>query len=412
MTEDDKIAIFKYGIIAPVVNDSSINQKQYFERAASREYDFPGKIERVRFNPRTFKKWLHIYRKLGYEGLKPSRRVDRGKSRKISYATGQAIAQLCDDYDFKTISNLYRYLIAEGIIKPENFTEVTLRNFLKANDITFDSQETNPRKAFEAPHVNILWTADFMHGPYVQEGKRKLKAYLCAIIDDYSRLITGARFFLYENSLSLQKTLKQAVLTYGVPQRFYCDNGKVFSSGYIHMVCAKLGTALIHSKPYDSPSRGKIERFFRTVRDMFMPNLYINHQRFTLEQLNVAFSHWLLDEYNNNIHRGINGTPMDRYLADIPNVTVKTITPAEADHYFHHTIFRLVRNDSTVTVNNISYEAPAKYIGKKIEIRFPLDNPEDFRIFENNTQCATLTKLDKHFNSETKIKYSMEDENV
>lgn len=64
-----------------------------------------------------------------------------------------------------------------------------------------------------------------------------------------------------ENSLSLQKTLKQAVLTYGVPQRFYCDNGKVFSSGYIHMVCAKLGTALIHSKPYDSPSRGKIERF-------------------------------------------------------------------------------------------------------------------------------------------------------
>jgi transposase InsO family protein len=412
MTEDDKIAIFKYGIIAPVVNDSSINQKQYFERAASREYDFPGKIERVRFNPRTFKKWLHIYRKLGYEGLKPSRRVDRGKSRKISYATGQAIAQLCDGYDFKTISNLYRYLIAEGIIKPENFTEVTLRNFLKANDMTFDSQETNPRKAFEAPHVNILWTADFMHGPYVQEGKRKLKAYLCAIIDDYSRLITGARFFLYENSLSLQKTLKQAVLTYGVPQRFYCDNGKVFSSGYIHMVCAKLGTALIHSKPYDSPSRGKIERFFRTVRDMFMPNLYIKYQRFTLEQLNVAFSHWLLDEYNNNIHRGINDTPMDRYLADIPNVTVKTITPAEADHYFHHTIFRLVRNDSTVTVNNISYEAPAKYIGKKIEIRFPLDNPEDFRIFENNTQCATLTKLDKHFNSETKIKYSMEDENV
>jgi len=217
MTEDDKIAIFKYGIIAPVVNDRSINQKQYFERAASREYDFPGKIERVRFNPRTFKKWLHIYRKHGYEGLKPSRRVDRGKSRKISYATGQAIAKLCEDYDFKTISNLYRFLIAEGIIEPENFTEVTLRNFFKANDITFDSQETKPRKAFEAPHVNILWTADFMHGPYVQEGKRKLKTYLCAILDDYSRLITGAQFFLYEHSLSLQKTLKQAVLTYGIP---------------------------------------------------------------------------------------------------------------------------------------------------------------------------------------------------
>ena len=67
MNEDDKIAIFKYGIIAPVINDSSINQKKYFEKAAERKYDVPGKIDRVKFHPRTFKKWLHIYRKQGYE---------------------------------------------------------------------------------------------------------------------------------------------------------------------------------------------------------------------------------------------------------------------------------------------------------------------------------------------------------
>jgi len=412
VTEDDKIAIFKYGIIAPVINDSTMSQKQYFEKAAAREYDFPGKVDRLTFNPRTFKKWLHIYRKEGYEGLKPSRRIDLGKSRKISMPMGEAIRKLCDEYDFKTISNLYRYLLTEGVIESENFTEVTLRNFLKSHNITFESQETKPRKAFEAPHINILWTADFMHGPYVREGKSKLKTYLCAIIDDYSRLITGAQFFLSEHSLSLQKTLKQAVLTYGIPQRFYCDNGKVFSSGYIHMVCAKLGTALIHSKPYDSPSRGKIERFFRTVRDMFIPNLYIEHKTFSLEELNAAFSKWLLDEYNINKHKSINDTPMDRYLADMPNVSMKTIVPAEADHYFHHTIFRKVKNDSTVTVDNCLYEVPAKYIGKKIEIRYPLDNPEDLRIFEDNNQTAALTKLDKHFNSEIRIAYLLEDDNV
>ena len=409
---DDKIAIFKYGIIAPVINDSSINQKQYFERASVREYDFPGKVDRATFNPRTFKKWLHIYRKEGYEGLKPSRRTDRGKSRKISMPLGERIHQLCEEYEFKTISNLYRYLLAEGIIEAENFTEVTLRNFLKANNVAFESQETKPRKAFEAPHINILWTADFMHGPYVTEGRKKLKTYLCAIIDDYSRLITGAQFYLSEHSLSLQKTLKQAVLTYGIPQRFYCDNGKVFSSGYIHMVCAKLGTALIHSKPYDSPSRGKIERFFRTVRDMFIPNLYIEHKSFSIQQLNEAFSRWLLDEYNINIHKSINDTPMDRYLADMSNVSIKTIVPSEADHYFHHTVFRTVKNDSTVTVNNCLYEVPAKYIGKKIEIRYPLDNPRDLRIFENNKQEAVLTKLDKHYNSESRIAYSREDDDV
>ena len=412
MTEEDKIVIFKYGIIAPVINDQSINQKKYFEKAAEREYDYPGKVERVTFNPRTFKKWLHLYRKQGYEGLKPSRRNDKGKSRKIIHEVQESIIQLCKEYEFKTISNLYRYLVSNEIIDPESFTEVTLRNFLKANAITFNSQSPVPRKAFEAPHINILWTADFMHGPYVRESKKKSKTYLCAIIDDYSRLITGALFFLSEHSLSLQKTLKQAVLTYGVPQKFYCDNGKVFSSGYIHMVCAKLGTALIHSKPYDSASRGKIERYFRTVRDMFIPNLYIKTNDFTLDVLNESFRQWLLDEYNNNTHKSINDTPMDRYLSDMANVKINNIDPAEADNYFHHSIFRKVKNDSTVTVDNVLYEVPSKYIGKKIEIRFPLDNPEDLRLFENNTQCAKLTKLDKHFNSETKIKYSMEDQNV
>ena len=48
------------------------------------------------------------------------------------------------------------------------------------------------------------------------------------------------------------------------------DNGASFSSHYLSRVCAHLGVGLIHSKPYDSPSRGKIERFFRTVRENFL----------------------------------------------------------------------------------------------------------------------------------------------
>ncbi len=410
MNEEDKIAIFKYGLIAPVVNDPSVNQSRYFKKIAQKEHQFPGKSDNVRFSYRTFKKWLHRFRHFGYDGLKPAARGDKGKSRKIKSPLQNEIKKICGEYNFKTISHLYRVLLAEEIIEVDNFTEATLRNFLKANQIQFESDEKNPRKAFEVPHINILWTADFMHGPFVQDGKRKVKSYLCAIIDDYSRLITGASFYLAESSLSLQKTLKQAVMTYGIPQKFYCDNGKVFVSGYIHMVCAKLGTALIHSKPYDSPSRGKIERWFRTVRDMFLPKLY-QDSPFTIETLNRKFSLWLTEEYNLNTHRGIQDTPMDRYISDIPNVKIRSLSPKEADHYFYHSIYRLVKNDSTVTVNNILYEAPSKYIAKKIEIRFPLDDPTDLRLFENNRQCGVLKKLDKHFNAQLKIKYNQEEEN-
>jgi hypothetical protein len=101
--------------------------------------------------------------------------------------------------------------------------------------------------ACDQPHINMLWTADFMHGPYLTEGRKKRKTYLCVIIDDYSRVLVGAAFFFEESSLSLQITFREAVLTpvawatmgktmsprraardsvrpaYGIPHRLYCD---------------------------------------------------------------------------------------------------------------------------------------------------------------------------------------------
>ena len=110
---------------------------------------------------------------------------------------------------------------------------------------------------------------------YTIDGKKR-RLLLCAIIDDHSRMIVGSNWALSESTETLEVALKQAALTYGLPKIFYCDNGSVFVSGHLQLVCARLGTALLHSKPYDSPSRGKIERFFRTVRLNFLPLLPTN----------------------------------------------------------------------------------------------------------------------------------------
>jgi putative transposase len=408
MTLEDQIAVFKYGLIAPVINDQVINKTNFFKKTVTQKYLMPGQEKPRKFSWVTLKKWLHLYRKHGLDGLKPSFRADRGTSRKIDNDTQDRIIHICESRNLKTVSNLYRHLLQEKIITADMFTEVTLRNFMKANNIQFMKEPKQPRKSFEVPHINILWTADFMHGPYVRDGKQKRKTYLCAIIDDHSRVITGARFFIRESSLSLQKTLKAAVLTYGVPHKFYCDNGKVFVSGYIHLVCAKLGIALIHSKPYDSPSRGKIERYFRTVRDMFLPFLVFDDD-LTLGALNEQFTAWL-QEYHHRVHSGTKQPPMDRYLSDLPNVKRREIALHEADSYFYHSVQRTVRNDCTIVFRNREYEVPAKYMGNKIELRFPLDNPEKLSLFENNVQIHTLTKLDKHLNSENTIRYSDENQ--
>jgi hypothetical protein len=57
------------------------------------------------------------------------------------------------------------------------------------------------------------------------------------------------------------------------------------------------------------------------------------------------------------------------------------------------TIERKVKNDSTVSINGSLYEAPPKFIGKKIEIRYPIDKPDQFHLYENNHPVGRLKKL-------------------
>lgn len=410
MDLETKIAIFRFGVISGILHDNRLAKRAYFRQMAQKEYDVPGKGP-VRYKWETFKKWLQLYQKYGFEGLKPSGRADKGISRKISGELKRKIIKIAEETDLKTISNLYRYLLNNGVITTESFTEATLRNFIRNTDLKLEGIEKKERKAFEMPHINMLWTADFMHGPYITVGKRKVKVYLCAIIEDHSRALVGAMFFFAESSLSLQITLKQAILTYGLPLKLYCDNGKVFVSGYLHLVCARLGIALVHSKPYDSPSRGKIERFNRTIRLMFLPNINITPE-YTLEDLNQDLKSWISNVYHQRIHSGTGEKPIDRYINDMPNVKLRKISTDEADRLFYHAVYRTVKNDCTVSINKKLYEVPAAYIGMKVEIRYPLNDPEDLRLFENDRQVARLTLLDKHYNAQNIIRYDDDTEDT
>ncbi|MDI6794692.1 MAG: DDE-type integrase/transposase/recombinase [bacterium] len=209
--------------------------------------------------------------------------------------------------------------------------------------------------------MNDLWTVDFLHGPQLIIDGKKHKTFLCAIIDDHSRLIVGASWSLKENTSALELIFKQALLTYGLPKLFYCDNGSVFSSQHLQLVCARLGIALVHSKPYDSPSRGKIERFFRTIRQNFLP-LCPLEEKYSLAELNQRFAAWL-DQYHRRFHHGIQQAPLDKFLLDMKSISIRRTEPNELDRHFCQTLSRLVKNDATVSVNSILFEAPAKYIG-------------------------------------------------
>lgn len=385
------IALFRYGIIAPVLYEDRRSKIAYFNRITEKEFDVPY-LGKKRYTTAALKSWLRNYRSGGFDALKPKERADKGSSRKIDETLAQMIKERIGTNPFLSPAGIYRLLISEGDIKPDWVTEATVRKYINDNNLRTDAQKICARKKFEKEHINELWIADCLHGPRIVHENRKRKIFLIAIIDDASRVITGARFFFHENSVCLEVILKEAISRFGLPAVFYCDNGSMFTSSHLQLACARLGIALVHSKPYDSPSRGKIERFNRTIRQKFLPLIDFSQIK-SIDELNTIFDRWLDKEYQKSFHRGIQDKPMDKWMGDLANVSIKRVSSEQLDLAFYITIKRKVKNDATISVNSTLYEVPPAFIGKVIELRHPSDSPHDLTIYENDKPIHKVKKL-------------------
>ena len=405
----EAVALLRYGTIAPVLHETVDCQIKYFREMAKREFDIPLQGKR-RYKPSVFKSWLKKFRKGGIKALEPKTRTDKVSSRKIGEEKRAGIKEIIDAYPGISISLIYRLAVVNGIL-PVSIGEQTLRKFVRDNRLKSPDTAPQPRKKFEKEAINQLWLSDFMHGPQINNQGKKMKVFLCGIIDDHSRVMTGCRFFFNENSISLELALKEAILKFGLPKVFYCDNGAVFISGHLQLACARLGIALVHSKPYDSPSRGKIERFWRTVREKFLPLLPLD-QITSLDELNRLLDRWLSKEYHLSHHLGIDTRPMDKYLVGVKNTSIERVSSEELDKAFLQTIKRKVKNDSTISFKGKLYEVPPRYIGKTVEIRYAEEKDEDISIYENDTPVCQIREVNPHDNSRSPslgIKFTKEE---
>ena len=95
---------------------------------------------------------------------------------------------------------------------------------------------------------------------------KSTRPYLFAFLDDHSRLLPGYRWGYAEDTVQLDAALRPALASRGVPKAIYVDRGSAFVDAWLLRACAKLDVRLAHSTPYRPEGRGKIERFFRTVR--------------------------------------------------------------------------------------------------------------------------------------------------
>jgi hypothetical protein len=261
------------------------------------------------------------------------------------------------------------------------------------------------RKRFEYDTINTLWQGDMSVGPYLSVNGRKHRTFLFAFIDDCSRLIPFAQFFFTENFEPMKTVLKEGMLRRGLPRMIYVDNGKVYSTKTLHLACAKLGISLIHTKPYDPEAKGKIERFFGTVRRNFYPGL-VNEPVKDLEGLNRRFHEWLDQSYHRKEHSGLRATPLDTYMAQIGRV--KHISdPVALDYIFWHKLDRKVRTDGTITIKGNIFQVPLRYVGQKIEVRFDNYPPKDVYVFENDISICNAETVSLYDNARIRRKHNV-----
>lgn len=395
--EREKIALFRFGVIAPLIG---VRQQGWGQRTkllneiSGKQWDIPGS-GRSHISRATLLNWLKRFEDSGkqLESLHPKSRSDRGTSRKLDRETELALVNLKRENPGASLPVILEMAKARRIISGDlRMSHAAIYRIIKKH-LAIDTTGGKDRRKFEAELPNDLWQADCMHGPYVIEGGKRRKAFLFAIVDDHSRIIPHAEFYLAENLDNFLKCLKAALAKRGLPRKLYVDNGPYFKAQRLAYSLASLGTALLHTRPYIPEGKGKIERWFRTVRMCFLPRV---PDGLTLAELNEKLSEWI-DHYHGKKHSSTAQSPLERYIAGLHLVRP---APKDMESYFRLRIVRRVNRDRSVSLGSRLFEAPCGLIGKKVELYLNEEDPLNVEIFFNDQSWGKLTVLDQRINAQ------------
>ncbi|MFB9727607.1 DDE-type integrase/transposase/recombinase, partial [Haloechinothrix salitolerans] len=190
---------------------------------------------------------------------------------------------------------------------------------------------------------------------------------------DHSRTVVGHRFGYAEDTVRLAAALRPALASRGVPERIYVDNGSAFVDSWLRRACASLGIVLTHSTPGRPEGRGKIERFFKTVRDQFLVELTGDehetgrHPVGDLLELNRLFTAWVETVYHRRPHSETGTPPLQRWQAGEP---YPLPSPAALTEAFRWSAQRTVTKTSTVSLHGNVYEVDSALVGRQVELVF------------------------------------------
>ncbi len=312
--EQRQTAVEKYKIIAPYL----INEKTLTTIT-----------EETGISKRTLQYWIRDYKQFGLKGLIRKTRSDNGKIH-LEPEIVSSIEQLILKYKRNSLTSIHRMICEQcqkngwqqpsyyQVYKVSQSLSPGLKKLAHDGKKAYDNQYDLVYRR-EASYPNEIWQAD--HTPLdiivLNEKGKPERPWLTIILDDYSRAVAGY-FLTFENPSATHTSLvlHQAIWKKcnpdwqicGIPETFYTDHGSDFTSNHLEQVAIDLKINLVFSSIGVPRGRGKIERFFLTVNQLFLQDLpgYLGNQTttslLTLKELNKKLLNFILYNYHHRIH--------------------------------------------------------------------------------------------------------------
>ena len=380
------MALFRYSLIREAADPalSATERGLLVRHLAARDHQGPDG-ERVVVSRSTLDRWIRMWRAGGFNALVPESRTAHTKI--ASSFLDLAIA-LKRERPARTAMQVCRIIKADRGWSP---SRRTVQRLFAEHGLTRrgDGQPVAVFGRFEADVSNELWTGDAMHGPVIGGHK----AYLLAFIDDHSRLLAGYRWCHSEDTLRLEAALRSGLTSRGIPGTIYLDNGSAMASKQFLRACASLGIRLTHSTPRRPEGRGKIERFFRTVRDQFEVEIATNPPA-DLSEMNRLFTAWVESVYHRRVHTETGQAPLDRFDMSV----VRYPTVEQLHEAFLWSEWRVVTKVATVSLFSNNYEVDPALAGQRVELVFDPFDLTDIDVRHHNRPMgkAIVHKIGRH----------------
>jgi putative transposase len=364
----EEVAVFRHGLIGQIALRSLTHgERTALLRGLSAQRVRPPGCDTTRcYSIPTLERWLYKFKRGGLEALVPNARADKGRGRDLDPAVRDLLCDIRREHPEVSVTLIVRTLRADGRIGPE-VTVCTVRRMFAERGLVRcldvdgnDGHGGKTRLRWQAERPSALWHGDVCHGPTLTLSGRHVPVRVHAMLDDASRFGLALRVSNNEREETMLNLLAQALMEHGKPDAIYLDNGSTYRGEILRLVCSRLGITLLHAKPYDAPARGKMERFWRRLREEALSHI---GQVASLADVEQKLRTWLTRFYQDAPHAGILGRAPAAVFAEGSKVRV---TEEELRNAMTVRARRRVRRDSTLSVGGVVYEVPLGYLAGQI----------------------------------------------